>query len=874
MICKIKFRVVACVAALTVPSLLVADNGAYSGSSGSFSAPTTTGQAIAVVGVPLSGTTAALTFSCPITSFGAGTYQWNWQCAGGTITGSSTDNTLSLTATFLSGTMTLSGSGGGRGGNVHYWYEFSGTFSGTINLNGASQAILGSVSAAVKTSAPLGSGSAAVTGLSLGWNSEYSPVLVASGGTARLRFADNLTGLHPTTYGTWGNGTGQFESIAGLARDASGRIYVSDSTLGRLVRIDNLNGSNWLELGSPGTGALHFSGPGGVAIDASNRIWVADAGNNRIVRFDGMNGTNWTSFGAAGTGVDQFSSPLAVAFDAQGRIYIADSGNGRLVRMDNLTGANWTILSTIDIGVYAYNLSGINGVAVLPSGQIVVSTAAGWLMRFGDMTGANPTIESWSGSLAGISSDPAGAVFAVGGFTPGLGETLGPAGTGVFTGNIGLPGTLQPSAVLALAKSVTPPAAPVTSVGSLSFGSQNVGEPSAGKVVTLRNFGGTPMTISSIVADADYTVADNCPASLAGGNSCAITVKFDPTATGSRTATLSISTVSVHPLLHLPLYGTGTAPTAVIVPGALQFQPQLVSTASAPETVLLSNTGTGPLTIASITAAGDYSVSSNCPTAIAPQNGCTLQVTFKPVASGLRTGTLSISDDAVASGATQSVSLSGTGSTTAPAITVSPGSLLFPSQQVGVASAAQTITLKNASTSAVTLSAPAFPAGFTGTNKCGTTLGAGASCTILVQFVPAAAGPVSGTISIPVTGLTALSVEAAGTGVTSAKAALKVSPSPLDFAGYVVGDNPSLSLTVHNSTGIPVGIRSRLLAGSSVFSVTGSTCPAILTGGASCTVNITFIPTAVTTYSASYTIIESSGAKTVVSITGTATLGN
>ncbi|HWE83968.1 MAG TPA: choice-of-anchor D domain-containing protein [Terracidiphilus sp.] len=870
---KCKLCRFACAIALAVPTLLLAENGAYSGSGGSFLAPTTTGQAITVTGVPLSGTTAALTFSCPITFFGAGTYQWNWQCAGGKISAASTDSSLSLSGNFVSGSMTLSGSGGGRGGIVRYWYEFSGTFIGSIKLNGVSQAILGSVSAAVETSAVLGTSTAPVTGLSLGWNSEYSPVLVASGGNARLLAADNLLGMNPSSYGTWGSGTGQFESIAGLAHDASGRIYISDSTLDRLVRIDNLTGSNWVEMGSFGTGALHFSSPGGVAIDASGKVWVADAGNNRIVRFDDMSGTNWTSFGAAGAGVNQFSSPSAVALDALGRIYVADSGNGRLVRIDDLSGTNWITLSTINSGVYAYNLSGINGVAVAPGGQIAVSTASGWMMRFGDMTGANAQIGYWSPSIAGISADPAGEIFVVGGFVPGLAETLGLTGTGVYAGTMAQT-TLQASAVLALAKSVTAPAAPTISTTKLAFGNQNVGEPSIGKIMTLKNIGGTPMPISSIVADADYVVTDTCPASLSGGSSCKITVEFDPTTTGSRPATLSISTTSVHPLFKVALTGTGTAPNAVIVPGTLQFQPQLINTASAPETLLLSNTGNGPLTISSITATGDYSVSNNCPTVIAPQNGCTLQVAFTPVASGLRAGTLSISDDNVPTGATQMVTLSGTGSATSPTLTVTPGSLLFPNQQVGVASAAQTITVKNAATSAVTLSAPVFPSGFTGTNQCGTTLAAGASCSVLVQFVPAAAGPASGSVLIPVTGRASLAVEASGTGVTSATPVLKASPSPLNFAGYVVGDNPSLNLTVSNSTGIPVGIRSRTLSGSSVFSVTGSNCPAILAGGASCTVNITFIPTAVATYSASYTMIESSGAKTVVSITGTATLGD
>jgi hypothetical protein len=853
---------------LALPTLLSAENGAYAGSGGTFSTGTTAGQSISATAVPLTGTAASVSISCPITFFGAGTYQWNWQCAGGSITIASTDNSVVMKGTFASGTMTFSGSGGGRGGNVSYWYQFTGSFSSRVQLKGTGQGALGSVSFAVHTTSQLGSASAPVTSLNLGWNSRYSPVVVASGGNARLLLADNLTGENLASYGSWGSGTGQFENIAGLAHDLTGRIYVSDSSLDRLVRIDDMTGANWLQLGSSGSGALQFSGPAGVAIDSSGKIWIADAGNNRIVRFDDMSGTNWTAFGAAGSGANQFSNPSAIAFDHQGRIYVADSGNGRLVRFDDLTGKNWTTLSTIPIGVYAYSLAYVNGVAIEPSGKIIASIAGGNLYRIDDMTGANGEAGSWGTSIAGISADPAGTVYVASSLTPGFAQALDAVGTGYFSGAMGQ-GSLQLSAVLAMATSAVPPPVPIISTSAMAFANQNVGEPSGAKHVVLSNIGRGPLPISSVAADADFKVTNPCPASVAGGTSCSIAVQFDPTSTGSKSAQLSFTTTtSVHPVLETSLTGTGTAPNGVIFPGSIGFNPQQTTTTSGTQLAILTNTGTGPLNITSITASGGFAVSHNCPAAVAPGNGCTLQVAFSPSATGPISGSINIVDDNVPGGTTQQIQLTGTGAAAAPGLTLAPQGLFFPDQQVGVTSVAQTLTLSNGSTSAVSLSAPVFAAGFTGSTNCGTSLAAGKSCGIQVKFAPTAPGSLSGAVSIPVTGQMALSAGVAGTGVNSTTPVLVATPSPAAFGVYVVGDNPSMNMTVKNPKGYPAGIRSMSLSSSAVFSVTGNNCPAILTGGASCTVQFTFTPTQVTSYSATWTLTETSGAKLPISVTG------
>ncbi|HEY3707675.1 MAG TPA: hypothetical protein VGL22_21620 [Terracidiphilus sp.] len=91
-----------------------------SGSGGTLTAPVAIGQKISISAVSLSGGGTAI-MSCPITAFGAGTYQWNWKCAGGHLT------VNGVVVASVSGTMKLACSGGGRFSRITCWHSFAGT---------------------------------------------------------------------------------------------------------------------------------------------------------------------------------------------------------------------------------------------------------------------------------------------------------------------------------------------------------------------------------------------------------------------------------------------------------------------------------------------------------------------------------------------------------------------------------------------------------------------------------------------------------------------------------------------------------------------------------------------------------------------------
>src|SRR5437870_1456249 len=122
-------------------------------------------------------------------------------------------------------------------------------------------------------------------------------------------------------------------------------------------------------------------------------------------------------------------------------------------------------------------------------------------------------------------------------------------------------------------------------------------------------------------------------------------------------------------------------------------------------TVTLTNTGTAALTINSFAPSGDFAATSTgasaCPTSpatLAAGANCTISVTFTPTASGARTGTLSLTDNA--GGSPQIMTLSGNG--TAPGVGLAPTSLGFGNQPLATTSTPMTVTLTNTGTTALT----------------------------------------------------------------------------------------------------------------------------------------------------------------------------
>ncbi len=280
------------------------------------------------------------------------------------------------------------------------------------------------------------------------------------------------------------------------------------------------------------------------------------------------------------------------------------------------------------------------------------------------------------------------------------------------------------------------------------------------------------------------------------------------------------------------------APSASLSLTSWDFGSQMVNTTSPVKAVSLTNTGDYALTISSIIISGDFWQFNNCPAYLTPQKSCTISLTFTPYSTGLRHGTLTITDNSP-SGSAQTVSLTGTG--TLPGVELSPVVVNFGNQLVGQSSAAKAVTLTNPGDGALTIaSITTYPLDFSQTNNCGSSLAAKANCTINVTFNPSTATVWFGLLSISdnaVGGLHTVSLE--GTGTTSPVLA----QTSLAFGVQPIGtDSPVQSTMLTNQGGAMVGITGITTHGD--FKQTNTCVGFTLAVGSSCAVNVAFSPTA------------------------------
>lgn len=229
--------------------------------------------------------------------------------------------------------------------------------------------------------------------------------------------------------------------------------------------------------------------------------------------------------------------------------------------------------------------------------------------------------------------------------------------------------------------------APLVSLSSspLTFANQEVGTTSSPAPVLLTNLGTAPLTISNIlITGSDFVIQSesNC-GTVAVNSSCTVNVTFTPTAAGPRNGALTFTdnNQAVNGKTQIvSLTGTGTTPIATLSTNTLSFNGVPITTTSAPLSFLLTNTGTAPLKISSISIpAGDFAQTNNCLGVLGVNANCTISATLKPSVVGARNATLTITDDDHdVANSMQMVSLSGTGTdftiaASPNSVTISPG---------------------------------------------------------------------------------------------------------------------------------------------------------------------------------------------------------
>ena len=304
---------------------------------------------------------------------------------------------------------------------------------------------------------------------------------------------------------------------------------------------------------------------------------------------------------------------------------------------------------------------------------------------------------------------------------------------------------------------------------SLVFPSTTVGNTSAAQFVTFTNNATTAQNISWAAGGDFSAVAGGvtpCGSTLNAASSCTLSVTFSPTTNGlngSIKGGLAVSDTAAGILFNpqsVDLTGTATGGPATnpltFSPASLNFATIAIG-ATKNSTAQITNSTTSSITLSSLTASGDYTVT---PSGLKPCNNgvilaasakCSFTVSLTPTSTGSILGSVTVVDNATSGPTVQTFNL---GATAYWPISMSPVGLSFGAVTVGSTSAPLQVTVTNYTTGQVTLNTFAASGDYTvvsfGSVPCspGLVLTSGGKCTFGVTFSPTVTGTITGAVTV------------------------------------------------------------------------------------------------------------------------------
>ncbi len=476
--------------------------------------------------------------------------------------------------------------------------------------------------------------------------------------------------------------------------DAQGNLFIADTNNNVVREVPAIGGQNFGitmlaqsiytvagngtagfsgDTGSATSAMLH--GPTGVLVDPAGNLFIADGGVvvgfltstlNHVIRevpavtangmttgdiytvvgthnVPGFNGdTPLPAGGTPGFGI-QLDQPQGLAIGPANTLLIADTFNSRIRSVANLLSVP---LPVPDVG--------LNHTSLAFAAQAVGTTSPSQSVTLTNTGNATLHITSIAIGGAGAASFQqmntcTSPVAAAG--TCIITVTFAPAANGSPTAAItitddatGVAGTTQTITLSGVA--ATPTAilgGAGLSGGTLAFGSQTVSTSSAKKTVTLTNNSTVPLIIASIAIAgtnaSDFTETDTCGSSLIAGATCNIDVVFKPAATGSSTATLTITDNASPTTQTVTLTGTGAAATTTLSLAAASGSLKQTVSAGGTATYMMQLSATGgttPIRV-TITCTGAPSLSTctppSTPVSVTPGTPADFTVTVKTTGS-------------------------------------------------------------------------------------------------------------------------------------------------------------------------------------------------------------------------------------------------
>ena len=206
------------------------------------------------------------------------------------------------------------------------------------------------------------------------------------------------------------------DSPTGIALDAAGNLYLSDTHNQRIRRVDAVSG---VITSVAGTGQPGFAGdsvsasaaalnlPRGLALDGSGNLFLVDSRNQRIRRIDAATGQMST---IAGAGIQAFAGdgnpavaaslnvPRAVTISPANLPTLADSGNERIRQVDSaaiihtIAGLGTTMAGTLTLSGPSVTLYGTGTLTA----TLVASPATGSVTFFDTISGTNQSLGSFT----------------------------------------------------------------------------------------------------------------------------------------------------------------------------------------------------------------------------------------------------------------------------------------------------------------------------------------------------------------------------------------------------------------------------------------------------------------------------------------------
>jgi hypothetical protein len=336
---------------------------------------------------------------------------------------------------------------------------------------------------------------------------------------------------------------------------------------------------------------------------------------------------------------------------------------------------------------------------------------------------------------------------------------------------------------------------------------------------------------------------------------------------------------------------SGAITTGTAAPSSLAFGDEQVGTVTAPQQVLVTNTGSTPLQVSKVSITQDFIESDTCSgQTIAPDDACIVEVRFAPSKVAAETGLLTVYGN-LAGGGQLTVSLSGTGSPGA-SVTLTPTTLCFQATLIGQTASApcgsasspgqtaqpgQSMVIANSGGAPATLNSISISGDFAiAANTCGSSLApantANDSCTVSITFTPTASGNRVGTLTVTGSAGTQTAL-LSGTGQTPATDLL--APLSLSFGSQIVGSTSGPQQIVLANNG-DQSVQSIAVQSSTADFVAANNCGTTLSGHSSCAILVSFQPSTIGTESGTLVVsdIIASGSSAptntqTVSLTGT-----